>query len=228
MLRLALLAFALATPAAAEPPPPPRPAAATEAGAGRGMAPVPRPVPLSRPPLPDVAGAAGVCDDPRLAATVVEPVIGEGECGILQPVRLAAAAGVALDPPPLVTCDTARSLATWLQRGPKVTFAARGTRLERLAVVDAYSCRNRNRAADGKLSEHAFGRAIDISAFVLADGATVTVLDGWRDRGWSAALRHVHDAACGPFSTVLGPDANPLHADHFHLDTARRRSPYCE
>ncbi len=28
----------------------------------------------------------------------------------------------------------------------------------------------------------------------------------------------VHKAACSLFSTVLGPDANAAHHDHFHLD----------
>jgi hypothetical protein len=34
-------------------------------------------------------------------------------------------------------------------------------------------------------------------------------------------------AACGPFNTVLGPGSDPFHGDHFHLDTARGRGPYC-
>lgn len=42
-------------------------------------------------------------------------------------------------------------------------------------------------------------------------------------------LRHLHRGACGPFGTVLGPEANDAHRDHFHLDLApRRRSAFCE
>jgi hypothetical protein len=42
-------------------------------------------------------------------------------------------------------------------------------------------------------------------------------------------LRAVHEAACGIFGTVLGPEANDAHKDHFHLDMkARRRSAFCE
>lgn len=42
-------------------------------------------------------------------------------------------------------------------------------------------------------------------------------------------LRQVHDQACGPFATVLGPEANAAHANHFHLDMAERRNgAYCE
>jgi hypothetical protein len=39
----------------------------------------------------------------------------------------------------------------------------------------------------------------------------------------------VHDDACGIFGTVLGPEANDAHRDHFHLDMkARSRRAYCE
>jgi len=42
-------------------------------------------------------------------------------------------------------------------------------------------------------------------------------------------VRRVHDDACNIFGTVLGPEANEAHKDHFHLDMkARRRSAFCE
>ena len=42
-------------------------------------------------------------------------------------------------------------------------------------------------------------------------------------------LRRLHKGACTIFGTVLGPEANEAHRDHFHLDLApRRRSAYCE
>ena len=42
-------------------------------------------------------------------------------------------------------------------------------------------------------------------------------------------LRRVHKDACGLFGTVLGPEANDAHRDHFHLDlAARRRGAFCE
>jgi hypothetical protein len=45
----------------------------------------------------------------------------------------------------------------------------------------------------------------------------------------AAFLRRLHRGACGPFGTVLGPEANEAHRDHFHLDLApRRRSAFCE
>jgi hypothetical protein len=42
-------------------------------------------------------------------------------------------------------------------------------------------------------------------------------------------VKTVHDDACNIFGTVLGPEANEAHEDHFHFDMkARRRSALCE
>ena len=42
-------------------------------------------------------------------------------------------------------------------------------------------------------------------------------------------VKHVHDEACHEFGTVLGPDANDAHKNHFHLDMKeRRRAGFCE
>lgn len=44
-----------------------------------------------------------------------------------------------------------------------------------------------------------------------------------------AFLKEVHNGACGTFSTVLGPQANQAHHDHFHFDLKQRRgAAYCE
>jgi hypothetical protein len=180
----------------------------------------PRPLPRPTP--------GEVCGSPALVGTRL-PALREGGCGIAAPIRLNSAAGVALEPPPVIACETALALVTWLRRGPVASFAALGQQLRAVAVVDAYSCRNRNRVANGERSEHAFGRAIDIAAFRLANGTTVTIRDDWTTPGWSPVLQQIHEAACGPFGTVLGPQANPLHADHLHFDKASRKSgPYCE
>lgn len=43
-----------------------------------------------------------------------------------------------------------------------------------------------------------------------------------------AFLRNIHRDACGIFGTVLGPEANDAHRNHFHVDLAtRRRRNYC-
>jgi hypothetical protein len=42
-------------------------------------------------------------------------------------------------------------------------------------------------------------------------------------------LRAAHRAACKTFGTVLGPEANNAHKNHFHVDMAERpRGAICE
>jgi hypothetical protein len=75
------------------------------------------------------------------------------------------------------------------------------------------------------ISEHAFGNALDIAAFTLADGRRITVKDGWKgmpeEQGF---LRDVQAAACQQFTTVLAPGSNVYHYDHIHVDLMRRAS----
>lgn len=45
----------------------------------------------------------------------------------------------------------------------------------------------------------------------------------------AAFLQDLHAGGCRLFGTVLGPDANDAHKDHFHFDQApRKHSNYCE
>ena len=128
------------------------------------------PLSAEAPPRPRPAPEGEVCGDPALIGAAVAAIAGGGGCGVAAPVRISAAAGVGLEPPAIVTCATARTLAAWLGGDAVPAFSARGAGLEALEVVDGYACRNRNRAATGKISEHARGRAIDIGGFRLGDG----------------------------------------------------------
>jgi hypothetical protein len=75
------------------------------------------------------------------------------------------------------------------------------------------------------ISEHAFGNALDIAGFTLADGRRISVKDGWHglpeEQGF---LRDVQGAACQQFNTVLAPGSNQYHYDHIHVDLMRRAS----
>jgi hypothetical protein len=91
--------------------------------------------------------------------------------------------------------------------------------------ISAYSCRGMNGDSSARISEHAFGNALDIAAFTLADGRTITVKDGSRvapqEQGF---LRDVQGAACTLFTTVLAPGSDAYHSDHMHVDLMRRSS----
>ncbi len=177
------------------------------------------------PPPADTTGA--LCGVPGLEGARIAPVTGAGACGIEAPVRITAVHGVKILPVAVVDCDTARALAGWVGQSAKPALSATGGGLAVLRTAGSYVCRSRNNEQGAQLSEHAFGRAIDITALGLRDGRQVSVQSDWNSRGAGPALRDLHKAACGPFGTVLGPDANAAHRDHFHFDTASNRSPYC-
>jgi Extensin-like protein C-terminus len=100
-----------------------------------------------------------------------------------------------------------------------------GQGVKEIRTAGAYACRRRNHNPNARLSEHAYGNAIDVVSFVFNDGTTVTVKGGWKgaeqEQGF---LRDVLHGACQRFKTVLGPGSNALHYDHFHLDLARHDS----
>ena len=102
-----------------------------------------------------------------------------------------------------------------------------GARITKLWIMGTYSCRTRNNRVGARLSEHAVGRAIDIGGFWLGNGRQITVLKNWGQGTAGEFLRAVWKKACGAFKTVLGPEANKYHLDHFHFDTAYRNSSYC-
>ena len=100
-----------------------------------------------------------------------------------------------------------------------------GVRVVEIKQISAYSCRGMNGNPHAHISEHAFGNALDIAAFTLADGRRITVKGGWRgmpeEQGF---LRDVQGAACQQFNTVLAPGSNAHHEDHIHVDLMRRSS----
>ena len=169
-----------------------------------------------------------VCGDPDLQGDVVGYVPGRlGGCGIPEAVRLRSVSGVTLSQPALMNCTTAKALKSWTERGAKPALRRKGGGLASYRVAAHYACRTRNNQPGARLSEHAKGRAIDISGFTLRDGTQLTVLRDWNS-GNGRALKSMHKAACGPFGTVLGPNSDRFHRDHFHFDTARHRGgPYC-
>jgi hypothetical protein len=116
-----------------------------------------------------------------------------------------------------------------IQRNHGARYAVRpaakqylGADVVRIETMGTFNCRNIYGGRSGKLSEHAFANAVDVSAFVLRDGRRVSVLSGWNGSSEERAfLRRLHQSACKRFGTVLGPDYNAAHANHFHLDMAR-------
>ena len=177
------------------------------------------------------ADVRSVCGDPRILGVPIGDVAGPGACGIENAVRLHAVGDVVLSPTARVNCNAARAFRAWVEGAAQPAAREVGTRLTQMRVAASYACRTRNSRRGAKISEHAKGNAIDISNFRFSNGDKVEVLTGWRGGAYSGFLRKVHGAACGPFGTVLGPNADRFHQDHFHFDVARygrgRGRTYC-
>jgi len=174
---------------------------------------------------------------PRDRASVPYPQRPDAAAGLPQADRLprlgpaqgnsvATFGPVAVKPAATLACPIVSVLDRWL--ADSVQPAAQrwfGARVVEIRQISAYSCRGMNGNSRAHISEHAFGNALDIAAFTLADGRRISVKDGWKgmpeEQGF---LRDVQAAACQQFSTVLAPGSNAYHYDHIHVDLMRRAS----
>lgn len=144
-------------------------------------------------------------------------------CNMVGTVKLASLAGdsaqFGLSNLGAVKCQTAKAFNAWARFG--VDRAARqilGSPLARIETMGSYACRNI--FGTSRRSAHATGNAIDVSGFVLADGRRITLKGDWSSgtKEEREFLRVVHRSACKRFGTVLGPEYNRAHEDHFHLE----------
>ncbi|MFV0625044.1 extensin family protein [Sphingomonas sp. ac-8] len=157
---------------------------------------------------------------------VLEPVV-SGQCGYTDGVRLTGGGsrGIGFSPKGVgMACPVAAGLTMWewqvVQPAARRHFDSPVVRIEHFG---SYNCRRMYGRSTGDWSEHAAANALDVAGFVLADGRRIRVVGDWKGGGERAAfLREVRDGACDLFSTVLSPDYNEAHRDHFHLDQAHR------
>jgi hypothetical protein len=120
----------------------------------------------------------------------------------------------------ILKCPSLVALAIWERHDLQpLALEMFEQKIIRIRHYGTYACRNVNNAKQGRRSQHAYANAIDIAGFVLADGREISVLDDWEQgTDKSTFLKHIHQAACKKFSTVLGPDYNAAHHNHFHFD----------
>src|SRR5262249_58693685 len=162
---------------------------------------------------------------------IIKAIDGPGACGVDYPLRIAtlgesalasfaeetsAAHPVAVAPAATLACPLVSALDRFVSDSVQPA-AGRwfGKPVVGIKQLSAYSCRGMNDVPDARISEHAFGNALDIAAFTLADGRTITVKDGWRGTPAEPGFRHdVQDTACTLFTTVLAPGSNAYHEDH--------------
>jgi hypothetical protein len=179
-------------------------------------------------PSPAVADQA--CLE-RLAAAGVEyaielpPAPTNSVCVIDTPVRLKAIqvkSGpqrvIRLPDEPLLACRFVEHVGSWVGDLMAPLVAGRlATDIDAVRTGPGYECRNRNRAEGGKLSAHAIGLALDISSIELSNGAVLAVKPNGDERV-RTTINALRTAACGWFTTVLGPGSDAAHAEHLHID----------
>lgn len=160
------------------------------------------------------------------AVTPFREIDGPGICGLRHPFEVRGLAGgtVMLSSTETLDCDMIPRLDAWVTDTLQPAAQARfGEPVVAIKTMGAYNCRGINNEAGGTLSEHAFGNAIDIGAFVLQSGREINVMRQWRggDEQEQAFLREAQAAACGLFTTTLAPGSNAFHYNHIHLDLAQ-------
>jgi hypothetical protein len=222
---LALSAAASFRAMADEPPlPPPRPpdlAAPTEA---------PEALPIQAPPPAPAAPKADatstclaklVASGASAEAASVPATSVEG-CGIDTPVRLSSITAdgdvVSLPDSPLVACEFALALADYL----RLIVAPLGQAMLHAKVAGietgpGYTCRTQDRIAGAKISAHAKGLAVDFMAITFADKRRILV-ERQASADEASYFRALRTAACGWFTTVLGPGSDSFHSNNMHLD----------
>lgn len=168
-----------------------------------------------------------LCGVVGLQGDELEAVTGNSSgCGISNPVRLRVVHGIPLTAPATINCTAAQAFSQWVLNAEDI-IGNTGGGVANLRVVASYACRSRNSQSGARLSEHATGNALDVAGIGLQDGSELSVLGDWRGR-YSSIMTRLHESACGTFGTVLGPNSDRFHQDHFHFDVASYRSgSYC-
>ncbi|WP_421695413.1 extensin family protein [Aestuariivirga sp.] len=172
-----------------------------------------------------------------IAYKALDPIGHEGGCGAPAPVLVTRVAGVKLAPPATLTCNMAAALHDWLKNDVQPAARKRlGTEVTEIRTATSYSCRRRNNASSGKMSEHSKANALDMAGFSFAKTAKVAVggQGNWGDAmvgpvrltAGGSFLGAIRLAACSHFTTVLGPGSDPYHGDHFHVDVLQRKGGY--
>jgi hypothetical protein len=146
-------------------------------------------------------------------------------CTIEAPVRLKAIKVLSRPPTiirlpdePILSCKFVEHFGHWLRDLVGPLIAGRlNSDVKAVRTGPGYECRNRNRAENAKLSARANGLAVDIMSFELANGQTLAIKPSGDDRA-RATVQALRTAACGWFTTVLGPGSDAAHAEHMHVD----------
>nr|WP_249137743.1 extensin family protein [Bradyrhizobium tropiciagri] len=208
-------------PATTEPEPP---AAATQRPA-EAAKPAEAPKP-AEPPRPQLSACRQALTEEIAIAPSIPDIHGAGGCGgedlvRLEAVVLADKRKVAVKPAAILRCKMAAAVADWVRTDIAPLAQSLGGGISNLDNFDSFECRGRNRIVGAQLSEHGRANALDVRAFGLANGKSISLTDRSVPRTLRETVLH---SVCARFSTVLGPGSDWYHEDHIHLDLIERRN----
>ena len=166
------------------------------------------------PPNPYYGGRTPAPYSPRRAPPPLGPP---------DPALRAQIPPVAVQPAATLACPIVSALDQWINTSVQPA-ALRWFRqpVVEIKQISAYSCRGMNGNPNAHISEHAFGNALDVAEFDLADGHKISVQYGWHGSPEEQGFLHdVQSSACDQFTTVLAPGANVYHYNHIHVDLMR-------
>jgi hypothetical protein len=153
---------------------------------------------------------------------------GPGQCGAADLVQLEGIVMrngtlVSIAPPAILRCPMAEAVAQWVQEDLGPASNELQSPIVAIANEGSYECRGRNNDPNAKVSEHGRANALDLGSMRLANGAVIDLSDGSSPQSFRQRVR---DTGCRRFTTVLGPGADPYHANHIHLDLIERARNY--
>ena len=161
-------------------------------------------------------------------APSIPDIHGTGGCGGEDLVRLEAIVmqdkqRVSVKPAAILRCKMATAIAEWVRSDIAPLAVSLGSMISDLDNFDSFECRGRNRVVGATLSEHGRANALDVRAFGLANGRSISLTDRTVPRDLRETVLH---SVCARFSTVLGPGSDWCHDDHIRLDLMERRNNY--
>lgn len=175
----------------------------------------------------DPALCRGILQRPHIEASAIPDAAPHAGCGWQTAVEVRKTAGARLSANP-ITCEMAAALALWMEHVVQPAASSLlGSRIAAVEHLGSYACRNirGNPAFANHPSEHAAANALDVSAFRLADGRRITVLDDWgQETPAGHFLSRIHAGSCRYFRVAIGPAYNVAHRNHFHFDRGRWRA----
>ena len=187
-----------------------------------------KPAQQASPAAPEPSACRLALTEQIAIAPSIPDIHGAGGCGGEDLVRLEAIVlpdkqKVSVKPAAILRCKMATALAEWIRSDIAPLAQGLGSTISDLDNFDSFECRGRNRVVGAPLSEHGRANALDVRAFKLANGKSISLTDRAVPRDLRETVLH---SVCTRFSTVLGPGSDWYHEDHIHLDLMERRNNY--